>query len=359
MSIKSNIRKILMLALWIVPATGILILLVAAISKKNHKICKGVEITIKGADKYYFLDKQDIMKIIVPDKTNPPAGKPLSSFDLHKLEGTLKRNAWVKNAELFFDNNGIFRVNIEEREPVARLFTVSGNSFYIDSGGVHLPLNDGAAVKLPVYTNFPTDKTVLKGTDSALMQQLKQINRYLCKDPFWMAQVAQVDITAAGTFEMIPVIGNHVIVFGDGNDCEAKFHRLWLFYRQIAATVGFDKYSIVNVQYNKQVVATRKGTVSKSDSLQTLKNVRQLIEASHKLPVDTVSTAVDNNIAVSQQPDTTLTVLTTQGQNAAKTPADIKKNIKGIPTTTYPSSVKSRVPFPAVKPKAIMKRASG
>jgi cell division protein FtsQ len=354
MSIKSNIRKILMLALWIVPGTGILVLLVAAISRKNHKTCQGVEVTIKGVDNYYFLGKQDILRIIAPDKDNSPTGRPLSSFDLHRLEGSLRRNAWVKNAELFFDNNGVLRVNIEEREPAARLFTVSGKSFYIDSSGVQLPLSDKMRVKLPVYTGFPTDKTILKGSDSLLMQQIKQVNRYLYKNLFWMAQIAQVDINAAGTFEMIPVVGNHVIVFGDGNDCEIKFHRLWLFYRQVAANTGFDKYSIVNVQYEKQVVATKRGTVSKVDSLQALKNVRQLIEASHKLPVDTLSTVVDNNIMVNAQRDTSLTVLTNQPQNAAS--LTVKKDNKSVPTTTNPVLVKNRAPFPQTRPKALMKK---
>lgn len=358
MSIKSNIRKILVLALWIVPGTGILVLLIGAISNKNHKVCKGVEIKIKGADNYYFLGKQDVMKVIAPDRTSSPVGKELSSFDLHRLEEMLRHNPWVKDAELFFDNNGIFRINIEEREPVARLFTVSGRSFYIDSTGCMLPLNDKIPVKLPVYSSFPSDKTVLHGADSLLMQEIKQINHCLYKDSFWMAQIAQIDITPARTFEMIPVIGNHVIMFGDGNDCEKKFHRLWLFYRQVAANAGFDKYTTVNVQYDKQVVATKKGYVGKIDSLQALKNIRQLIEASHKLPVDSVSTVVDNNIMVSRLPDTTLTVLTDQQQHAAL--ADPKKKYTSVPTTTNPVPVKNRVPSPLkkqpVKPKAVMKK---
>jgi cell division protein FtsQ len=216
------------------------------------------------------------------------------------------------------------------------------------------------AIKLPVYTNFPTDKTVLRGTDSLLLAQIKQINRCLTKDSFWLAQVAQVNITPAGTFELVPVVGNHVVVFGDGNNCEAKLRRLWLFYQQVAANIGFDRYSVVNVQYEKQVVATKKGTISKVDSLQALKNIQKLIEASHKLPGDTVSTMVDNNIMVSAQADTTLTVLANDLKTVTKpTVKEKPKDIKHVPTTTNPSSLKNRAPFPLkkqpVKPKAVMK----
>ena len=125
---------------------------------------------------------------------------------------------------------------------------------------------------------------------------------FILSHPFWMAQIGQIDITPDRTFEMIPVVGKHVIVFGDGRDYEQKFHRLFLFYQQVGAQVGLDKYSIINVAFNNQVVATKKGTTGKIDSLQALKNIQKLIESSKQLPYDTVSTMVDNNIAANDAP---------------------------------------------------------
>jgi cell division protein FtsQ len=309
MAVKVNIRKILFLSLWVVLGAGLLVLLVAAISKKNHATCKGVAISIKGGTTL-FLDRQDILNVIAPGKNNPYKGRPLASFDLHRLEELLKRDVWVRDADLFFDGNGLLKVNIDEREPIARVFTESGSSFYLDSAGAHLPLSDKMAIRLPVFTGFPTDKTVLRGADSLLQQQVKQLSLYMTtKDTFWLAQVQQVDITPARGFEMIPVIGNHVIEFGDGSDYEAKFHRLLLFYQQVAARVGFDKYSTVDVQYKGQVIGTKKGTVSKVDSLQALKNVQKMIEASKQVQADTLSTIVDNNIMASGASGSILPVL--------------------------------------------------
>jgi cell division protein FtsQ len=362
-SIQIHIKKILLLSLGIVTGAGLLVLLIAAINKKNHKNCNGVEVTINSKNDNLFLNRQDVMAIIAPDKNNPPKGKPLASFDLNKLEILLRQNVWIKDAELYFDNKGMLRVNIGERQPVARIFTVTGNSFYIDSSGKHLPLSEKLSVKLPVYSNFPSDKMVLHGADSLLLQQIKQINRYLLSDSFWTAQIAQIDITPAYTFEMVPVIGRHIIVFGDGNDYEKKFHRLLLFYQQVAAHAGFDKYSMINVQYDNQVVGTRKGTIGKIDSLQALKNIQKLIEASHQLPVDTVSTMVDNNIltnAVSEPPLATL--------NEKQSNITIANQTPEVPTPSHPSSMKSHPPLPREnkpilthekpKPKAVMKKTT-
>ena len=359
MSIKSNIKKILLLSLAIAVGTGLTILLVAAINKKNHKDCTGVNITINGKDDVLFLSRQDVLNTIAPDKNDPPTGKSLASFDLKKMEIALKQNLWVRDAQLFFDNNGVLRVTIEERIPVARIFTVNGNSFYIDSSGKQLPLKSRMTVKLPVYSNFPADKQRLYGADSVLMQQIRKMSSFILGNPFWRAQIGQIDITPYRTFEMIPVVGKHLIAFGDGDNYEQKFHNLFLFYQQIGAKAGLDKYSIINIAFNKQVVATRKGTTGKIDSLQALKNIQKLIEASKQLPYDTVSTMVDNNIAVNASAAPTLTILKDNQRNAL-----VKDSFNSVPSsTTHPTSVKNRAIRPAKQkndqPKAVMKKPGG
>jgi cell division protein FtsQ len=336
---------------------GLLVLLIAAINKKNHKICNGVDITINDKGNEFFLNRQDVMNIIAPDKNNPPKGKLLASFDLKKIAAALEQNVWVRYAQLFFDNNGVLRVKVEERSPVARIFTISGNSFYIDSSGKRLPLNSRMTVKLPVYSNFPADKETCCGADSILLQQIKQISSFILANPFWMAQIAQIDITPYRTFEMMPVIGKHIIAFGDGTDYEQKFHRLFLFYQQVGAKVGLDKYSIINVQYDKQVVATKNGPAGKIDSLQALKNIQKLIGASKQLPYDTVSTIVDNNIVANAVPVPTLTILKDHQRNVA-----IKDSFNNTPAPVNPTPLKKKAVLPSKKskqPKAVMKKPKG
>jgi hypothetical protein len=230
---------------------------------------------------------------------------------------------------------------------VARVFTTAGNSFYLDSSATRLPLSDKMAVRLPVFTGFPTEGIIWKSADSLLAQQIKQLGMSMLKDTFWLAQVEQVAITGNRGFEMVPVIGNHLIIFGDGSDYEAKFHRLLLFYQQVAARTGFDKYSEVNVQYAGQVIGTKKGTVSKVDSLQALKNVQQMIEASKRMPVDTVSTIVDNNIVASGASGSILPVIANRSNRSGLTTTDKNADtLSRVPIQPSPPSMKNRAPSP-------------
>ncbi|MBS1935098.1 MAG: hypothetical protein JST96_13940, partial [Bacteroidetes bacterium] len=164
----------------------------------------------------------------------------------------------------------------------------NGNSFYIDSSGMQLPLSRKTIVQVPVFTNYPYDKLKTHGDDSVLLHDIKQVGGFILKDTFWMAQIAQVDITPAHTFEMEPVIGNHTIEFGDGSDCEKKFSRLFIFYKDVLSKVGFDKYSRVAVQYTGEIVGTKRGSgITKADSMLAVKNIQQLIRAAQQMQEDT------------------------------------------------------------------------
>jgi cell division protein FtsQ len=256
MKINRHIKKMFIISFWLVIAAGIMVLLVAAMNTQSLKTCKGYSITIKGESENLFLDKKDIAAMLIAQ--GGIRGQVLKGFDLRRLENQLKNNVWVKDAELFFDNRQILQIRIEERSPIARLITLSGNSFYIDSSGERLPLSDKFSARLPVFTSFPSEKDNVNKTDSVLTRHIIQVSEYIEKDPFWMAQIAQVDIQPDRTFEMIPVLGNHTIVFGDGTDHEKKFRRLLLFYQQVLSKAGMDVYDRLNVTYDRQVIGVKK-----------------------------------------------------------------------------------------------------
>jgi cell division protein FtsQ len=262
-------------------------LLIAAVNKKDEEICKGYEIRIHGANEQLFLDKADIIELLTAD--NRIKGVTVSSLDLQKMEEKLERHAWIRSAQLFVDNNSILKISVEEREPVARIFTMAGNSFYIDSACERLPLTEKIAVRLPVFTNFPSERLRWNKADKALMRQIKEMSEFIQKDQFWTAQIAQVDITPQRNFEMVPTVGNHIIEFGDGSDVESKFRRLFVFYTQVMSKTGLNSYERVNVQFARQVVGKKKETrVSRYDSLLAVKKIQQLIIAAQRLQPDTM-----------------------------------------------------------------------
>ena len=296
MAIKKTIIKKMFTILWLAVGMGTILLLVAAINKKDAQLCTGVNITIEGVDNNFFVDKKDILNSITSIVGGNPAGEVISAFDLKKLEIDLQKDIWIKTAQLFFDNNNRLRVRVFEREPMARVFTKSGNTFYIDSSLAMLPLSEKFSARLPVFTGFPSDKIILAKADSGLLKDILKISLAIQKDTFNTAIIDQVDITPQRSFELIPKIGNTIIVFGDATDVEEKFNKLKLFYRQVMVKAGWSKYSVLNMQYKGQVVAKRKGAEDKSiDSLRTLQLMQFIAENAERQSNDSMHMIVQDN----------------------------------------------------------------
>lgn len=204
MSFKENIKKFLIITAWCCLGLGVLILLVAAINRKNSRSCKAYRIEINDGKGQLFVDQKSILNLLTENGTEKLTGKTIVSYDLKKMEERLKTNAWIKDAQLFFDNTETLRIKVTERNPIARIFAISGNSFFIDSSCVQLPLPDHIQTRVPVFTGFPQDKVKSHGADSALLQQIKALSGYIINSPFWMADIEQIAITRKGHFKWFP-----------------------------------------------------------------------------------------------------------------------------------------------------------
>jgi cell division protein FtsQ len=293
-----SLKNIVLATFWIALGGATVFLLASGIRSKGARQCKGVEINIHGVSNNLFVDKKDILNSITASESANPVGKATGSFNLKKLEDELEKNVWIKSAELFFDNNEILEIMVQEREPIARVFTTNGTTFYIDNDLTMLPLSDKFSARLPVFTNFPADQKILAKADSNLLVDIRTVSLALQKDSFSMAMVEQVDITEQRMFEMVPKIGNQLIVFGDATDVDAKLRKLKMFYKEIMVKAGWNNYSTINLQYKNQVVAKRKGAEDiAADSIRTLQIMQLLAARTQQQADDSLQQVIqqDNN----------------------------------------------------------------
>jgi cell division protein FtsQ len=303
---KFSVKKFLLTVMWTVVCAATIVLLVAAARNKNGKRCKDVIVTIKGVDGTEYVSKKQILNTISGGRPELMKGAPIKTFDLQQLEDRLERNLWIRNAELFFDNNDVLHADITEREPVARVFMVNGQSFYIDDMGEQLPITNDQVARVPVFTSFPNETTAGRKKDSVLQEQVKQMGHFLLKSDFWMAQVDQVNINNY-EFELVPKLGNHLIQFGDTEKMEQKFNRLLLFYKNIMNKTGWNYYNVLDVRFNKQLVAVRRDSVSLFKSFVVEQNNYEVSRAIDTSYINSDSTLSTEKPVINQEPNSLLT----------------------------------------------------
>lgn len=287
MSAGSTIRKVLFISFWVLIGGGMLSLLLAAISTRNKGVISDYKISFRGNSQTSFITVKDVEVLLLKAANGHINGFPVASLDLHRAEKIMEENSWIDDAELYFDSGNSLHVTVSEKKPVARIFTLSDQTFFIDSLGRKIPVSAQSTAKVPVFTGFPGRKEMNK-EDSLLLNDVRLVANYISRDDFWNAQVAQVDITADRKFEIVPVIGNHLVRIGGSDNLDKKFKRLHVFYQQVLSKTGFDKYRVIDVQYKGQVVASRSEGNAKIDSIQLRRNVEKLLKQSIEAEKDTV-----------------------------------------------------------------------
>jgi cell division protein FtsQ len=199
------------------------------------------------------------------------------------------------------------------------------------------------SARVPVITGF-VDVKKMNAKDSAFLEEVKEVAQFIYSNEFWNAQTGQIDITSEKTFELIPVVGDHIIKLGRGEKVEEKLNRLFVFYKQVLGKVGFNKYAALDVQYDGQVVAVRKEPTSPVDSIQLQKNIEALINKAMMQEIDETMLPGQMNIA---NPDSAKLIapVKTDSVPPKTNPNPLQPNPKPVKTTARPNPV---------KPKAVM-----
>lgn len=377
MRFKRPIYRILFYTAWVLLIGGIVTLLVAANSKSKARTCTGVMVSVNNGGDRIYVEKEDVLKSIEKTSHGSIVNKHTGDINLSKLEKGLEANPWIRDAELYFDTKDVLHVSVQERVPVARVFTTLGNSFYLDSTGAQMPLLESYSAKLPVVTGFTAAKR-LHAADSALLRETKEVVQTIGSNAFWNAQIGQIDITPEHKFELVPLLGSHTIRLGNGTNVAEKLGRLMVFYKQVLPKAGFAKYSALDLQFDGQVVAVKRGPTSPVDSIQLQKNIQQLMErkAAEQEPdddeqpvgetaqtgsgdVEEPTNASDTavaSVAVEKPKATTPSATVVAKPNLVKTTVQKSLGANAGRQQTKPAQKSSAEKKAAPKPKAVMQK---
>lgn len=364
MNQKRTIRKALLIAACLLAGVGMVLLLVAANRKEATRYCKGINVAVQTSGEKLYISENDILTQMQKTAGGPLVDKKIEAINMAALEAALEKHQWIRDAELYFDTHDVLHVTVSEREPIVRMFTTAGQSFYMDSAGQRLPLLPTVRLRLPVVTGFTAAKK-WSGRDSAVVKGISAIAQHINSNPFWRAQIAQIDITPAGTFELLPVVGNHLIRIGRAEDIEQKLSNLLMFYKQVLRHTGFDKYAVVDVQYKDQVIGSHERTVSKIDSVQLQRNIQELMKRL-KLQAEADSLALVEAAKLAAKDSAVKAALITPAvvENDTAAKPHPKKSVVAkphvAPASKKSNPVKTNQPQkPAVQnaqPKAVMKK---
>lgn len=274
---KISIRKILQVFTTFVAASACIVAISSASRIEGQKMLTGVEIHINSGKKYHFIEENQIKKETIEDRNIDIEHTPLGRLDIQSMERVLKADPWVADASLYVDARRVLHMSVTQRIPVVRLFEQGGASYYMDNTLNVMPLSANVIYYTSVVTNMPPlhNDSVSEG----LKKQIVALVHNIQADTFWNAQISQIIVDSDYSFELVPVLGQQRIIFGDTSRMKEKFSNIYTFYLRVLNRIGWDKYETLDVRFKGQVVAAPslpfKGPVDKAKDMNWINSIVQ------------------------------------------------------------------------------------
>lgn len=230
---------------------GIVAYLVWAVVQYAHpvekQVCSDVKVCVRDSA-LTELVTEDYVYAILNHHHFSPKGVCLSDISLHGLDSLLSADPYISQASCHFTSAGVLCVDVVPRIPILHVFQTDGDEYYVTDDGKFMPA-DLSGKELCFATGHMKR--------SFVVEKLLPLVRYIYNNEFWDAQIEQIYVDPSGRVELIPRVGNHVVLLGSTERYKDKLHRLQFFYKYGMPKVGWNKYKTINLSYEGQIVCIK------------------------------------------------------------------------------------------------------
>ena len=248
-------RNILIKISFLTFLTAFIILVTAAKLRREKGTVEDIHITLDAIEGNYFFTKEYILDYL--KEKYPVSGKQMLAEDLKNVEDEIRNIPQVKTAEAFFDNKNELNIHITQRKPIARVFTTTGQTFYMDEDGYKIPVSLQYTARVPLVSGFITEKFAERDSiHSPLLKKVFSMLSLIHKDDFVNAELGQYDVQANGDIIAIPKLANFEVILAAEN-IEEQTKKLKVFYREGLTHIGWDSIQSINLKYGHQVVVKK------------------------------------------------------------------------------------------------------
>ena len=146
-----------------------------------------------------------------------------------------------------------------------RIITKNNNTYYIDDNLKIMPVCNHYTASVIVMNGeigetFINDDSRInpEDTTSFTLSQIFEFVQYLNTHQLWKYQIQQIYVNPDFELELVPRVGNHIIIFGSPNDFQYKLGKLEAIYKKGFAITDWNIYQSINLKYSDQVICKKR-----------------------------------------------------------------------------------------------------
>jgi cell division protein FtsQ len=194
-------------------------------------------------------------------------GQTHKTLKASAIERFISAMSEVKDVRVFTRIGSAWTIEVTVRKPIARIYNQFHETFYLDEDGIVVQTSGLHTARVVVVTGLIPDritsipvKEIINNDSLKSIRKLDDVYRisnYVCNDPELQALIGQIHLKKNGDFVLIPLVGDHLIVFGSAfsdREVRDKFEKLKIFYTKGLPYEGWEKYSEISLKYRGQIV---------------------------------------------------------------------------------------------------------
>jgi cell division protein FtsQ len=257
-------RKFLKI-LALIPVLYLIVLPVYLARSTNSGPCSGIIVDINDSSEYHFVNRKQLLNLAYGNSARI-LGQPVNKINLLEIENRINILRELKVAEVYRTIDGNIHIYADQREPIMRVMPDNGGDFFMDEDGVIVRKRNLYTPRLHIVGgNINISSAMLNGVSvldtsikNTILKDIYQLVNYIKDDDFWSAQIDQIYVDDRDEIDLIPRVGNQTVHFGTIENFKGKLRNLETFYNKVLPEVGWNKYSVINLEFKDQIVCKKR-----------------------------------------------------------------------------------------------------
>jgi cell division protein FtsQ len=251
--------------LLIFPLLYLIIIPVYLASSANSGRCGGIVVDIKDSSDFHFVTKKQLLNLAYGN-SGRILGKPVREVPVAEIENRINILRELKDAEAYMTIDGMVHIYVDQRNPVMRVIPDNGGDYFIDNDGVVVRRRNLYNPRLHIVSgNVNISSAMLNGVSildtsikNSILKDIYYLVKYVNNDNFWSALIDQIYVDGNDEIDLVPRFGNQLIHLGTAENYKGKLRNLEAFYDKVLPEVGWNKYSLINLEFKDQIVCKRR-----------------------------------------------------------------------------------------------------
>ena len=193
-------------------------------------------------------------------------GTTTKDIPVAEIEKRISELRELKVAEVYMTIDRRLKIYVDQRDPLMRVMPDEGGDFFVDDEGVVVRKRNLYSPRLHIVGgNINITSAMLNGVSVldttiryTVLRDIYHLVDYIRNDRFWSAQIDQIYVDRDDEIDLIPRVGSYVIHFGTTENYEGKLRNLETFYEKVLPDIGWNKYSMISLEFKDQIVCKRR-----------------------------------------------------------------------------------------------------